>query len=310
MKKIISFVLAMVMLLFTACAAREETKTSSPETASVTAQTTKQSVPEGIDGYTILLMGSSEADFSEDSENPYALTHILITIDPEGSVLKFVTFPYNLLVDVETEDGVESEQLQFVCNSLGPDETVTVLEENFGIDIDYWVLMNMAGVSDIVDALGGIEIDLADLSINDIAEYAEYIVGQVWVNVTKTGLQILSGLQTAGYFFNTMYDNPTAEEEENRFREHHRTIITAVVQAVELLQLQGKDLVTIAENVEERYTSNIPEDEWQQIADSALYCVSNDPQFLHVPQTIEVSGWDIVYDPETDVSAVQQFIGE
>ena len=194
------------------------------------------------------------------------------------------------------------------CHRLGGDGVVATLEENFGIHIDYWVIMNMAGVSDIVNAIGGIDIDLNDLSINDIAEYVHHIVGEAWTEVIQAGLQKLSGIQVAGYFFNTMYNKPTAEEEEIRFREHHSNIIQAVVKAVQLLQLQGEDLAVIAENTSTRFATSIPAEAWLPIANSAVYCSAGEPQFLHVPQIIKVEErWNIVYDRETDVMTVQQF---
>ena len=173
--------------------------------------------------------------------------------------------------------------------------------------------MNIYGVADIIDTLEGIEINIEDLSINEIASYIEDIVGLIWDEISETGLQVLSGTQTAGYFFNTTYDSPTAEEEEMRFREHHGNIITAVVQSVKALGLTSDDLMAIAANVQENYATNIPDEEWQTIADSAMYCLENDPQFLHVPQVIKISEtneWDISFDPESDVAAVYDFAGE
>lgn len=330
MKKVLCFlVVCIVIFAFSACAAQKiapsseaaaesqtENETATADTApadTASAEAATPPVPEGVESYNILLMGSSEADFTQENDNPYALTHILITIDPQNQILKFTTFPYNLMVDAKTENGSETGQLQFVCNALGPDETVAVLEDNFGIDIDYWILMNMSGVSNTVDALGGVDIDIEDLSLNDIADYVESVVSQAWVDITQTGLQTLSGMQTAGYFLNTMYDNPTAQEEETRFREHHSHIINAVVNAIRLLELESTDLISIAENMKDDYTTNIPDEKWQSIADSSIYCVGIDPEFLHIPQNVEISEtgeWDILYDHESDVAAVQGFIGQ
>ncbi|MDD5018126.1 MAG: LCP family protein [Eubacteriales bacterium] len=324
MKKILFFAIAVFMLFSLAACAKtqepiaEQTQESAePEVresgVSAEPEAAPEPIPDGIEHVNILLMGSSEADFSRGSGNTYALTHILITIDPKNRVMKFTTFPYNLVVDVETESGVETGQLQFLCGALGADGAVAALENNFGIDIDYWVLMNMSGVSDIVDALEGIEIDMQDLSVNEMASYVEHILGLAWEEVTQTGHQMLSGIQTAGYFFNTTYDNPTAEVEEMRFREHHSNILTAVIQSIKALGFTSDDLMTIAANVEENYTTDIPDEEWQAIADSAIYCIENDPQFLHVPEVIkisETSQWDILFDPESDAAAVQEFAGE
>ena len=60
-----------------------------------------------------------DRDFSEEGSG-YALRHILVTLDPENRVIKFTTFPYNLLVT----SGEEQSPLQFVCKAVGEDGMV------------------------------------------------------------------------------------------------------------------------------------------------------------------------------------------
>ena len=233
---------------------------------------------------------------------------------PWSAPCKITTFPYNLGVTTTTDSGEETSQLQFACSNLGEDGTVALLEDNFGIDIDYWVLMNMHGVSDIVDALGGIEINIEDLSINEMGEYVNDILGLAWQEITQTGPQTLSGVQTSGYFENT-WDAESQDEEELLFREHHSNIICGVAATIKMLGLNSDDMVQIADNISSNYTTNIPESEWVSIADTALYCLENDVQFLHVPQVIQTmelsNGWlALEFDKDTDVSAVQAFVKE
>lgn len=296
MKKALIVILAMAMLLFAACSAPAGTTAeASPEgtTAAVAASTAPETeeaatpvptMPEGVEKTSILLLGSMYGDFSGDSHD-FALTHILVTLDPENRVIRFTTFPYNLLVESEGEQG----QLQFVCNTVGEDGTVALLEENFGIEIDCWVHMNMDAVIGIVDLLSGIMIE-------------------------SEGDEPLSGEETALYFEDTVPEDQESwvEEEEYNFREHHEAIIQAVIAAVKALGLESDDLVSVALDMQDNYATNIAEEEWQAIATTALYCLENEPQFLHVPETIETSGqdeWAILFT-ETDVAAVQEFVGD
>ncbi len=292
--------------------AEEETQNTSENAQ----QPEQDSMPEGAKLTNILLIGSMDKDFSKDDADAYMLTHILITLDPQNATLKFTTFPYNLGLDVENDGTTQIMQPQFICSRFGEDETVNVFEENFGIDIDYWVVMNMNGVIDIVDAVEGIEINIEELTINEAAEHLVDMLGIVWSEITQTGKQILSGVQTAGYFVDTVQENNDnwLQDEELIFRDRHSNIIKGIIAAVKLAGLTSEDLMTIAANVKSNYATNIPESKWQTIADIAIYCLENDAQFLHVPEVIDTQQHDgmppMIYDKEKDVTAVQTFTGK
>ena len=325
MKRILLMVISLIMVfVVVACGVPtqetqaqeiqvQETK-ESPEKQNDALAEQEAEMPGGAKKVNILLMGSMNKDFSNEDDPTYALTHILITLDPENRIIKFTTFPYNLGVDVETENGVQVEQLQMLCGAYGEDETANIIAESFGISIDYWVLMNMNGVVSIVDAMQGIEIDIKELSVNEASKHVVDLLGLAWEEITQTGLQMLSGVQSAGYFVDTMNidQNNWLYEEEIMFRNRHSNIIRGVFSAVKLAELSREEIIVIATNIKNNYATNIPQSEWQVIADTALYCLSNDPQFLHVPQIIDTANQDgnppMVFDRESDVSAVQEFV--
>ena len=336
MKKYLVILLVVLLTLgLCACGQPEEPAQTSSATEKVEAsdmpgQTAQQAVetpeeteepmPEGIEHVSVLLMGSMDKDFSDEGGETYALTHILVTLDPKSQTIKFTTFPYNLAVDVQAEEGVETTQLQFVCNSMGEDETVNVIEQNFGIEIDHWVMMSMNGVIGIVDAVKGVEIDIKKLTLNDMSKHVVDMLGLVWEEVKQTGVQVLTGVQTAGYFVDTA---PETDDfivgEEELFREHHENIIDGVIKSVRALSLSGEGLMEIAENIQDHYATDIDPADWQIIADTAVYCTENDAQYLHIPQEISTVEVDspfgrkmeaLGYDKDADVKAVQDFVNE
>ena len=330
MKRIIIFLIVFILAFaFTACEKQDvpEEQGSAAETpqdmaddsagdaedVQQTQEPEQEVIPEGVEHTNILLMGSKERNFSNENEAYYALTHILITLDPESKTMKFTTFPYNLAVDIE--EGT-SEQLQFVCAKYCEQRTVQIIESNFDIDIDYYVIMNMEGVIDIVDALEGVEVDVQEMTINETGEFMAHMLDLVWQEVKSTGRQVLTGVQTAGFFNDTTDVSPDnwLEEEELIFRERHPEIINAVIAAVKLAGLSEEDMVTIAKNVSANYATDIPEEQWENIAATALYCMQGEAQFLHVPEVIDTLEHDgtppMIYDKQVDVPAVQQFVGE
>lgn len=296
-------------------AAQPATTTSAaPPTMKETTTTTVTPVPEGVAPTTILLMGAADKDFSKEGGRTLALTHILITLDPEERVIKFTQFSYNLVVDVETEDGLKAMPLQAISSSLGEEKVVATLEKDFGIEIDHWMVMNMTGVADIVDAMGGIEIDIKSLSLNETAAHIAALLGVPWEEVTETGLQVLTGVQTAGYFVDTATQaDDWMKQEELLFRDRHENILRAVVLGIRALGLTGDDLVSVAGSVAGTYSTSMAQGEWPAIAATAAYCVRGDPRFLFVPKDIvAAAGSDsqMVYDKNADVAAVQEFVSQ
>lgn len=335
MRRCFLFVLVMVMIIpaLVACNNQQTTNptvavttlapaTTDAETTAPTAEPTAAPTsiadlpPDGAEHTTILLMGVGESDLESD-QNPYALTHILITLDPAGRAVRVTTLPYNLAV-MAYENGQETEQMQLqqVCSALGPEGVKETIEKNFNVSIDYWVAMGMMGLVDIVDALNGVEIDVDRMSINTAAEYLLPMLGIVWEQVESLGLQVLSGIQTIGFFCDTYSDDSEdfIVDEEMMFRDRHPKIINAVVTAILGSELTADDLVTIAQNTDNRYLTDIPEEKWKSLAELALYCADNPVEYLHVPETIEktdINGWEsIAFDEKKDVESVVAFIGE
>ena len=265
----------------------------------------------------ILLMGSMDGDFSDENIQNYALTHILITLDPENRQLRFTTFPYNLKIKPVLESGEDMEytQLQFLYAQYGADVVTATLSERFNVKIDNWVVMNMHGVKEIVDGLGGLEIDLPDLNVNEMAEAVEMILSYVWEEIKEEGRQILDGIQISGYFMDTYHDldeeNPV-KDEEMRFRERHEDIIDALIVAIKAFKLDDVQMVETARQIKSNYVTDIKEKDWDDLAKMALACTETEQEYLHVPKEIEVveEGHmrSIAYDEIGDVNAVIKFV--
>lgn len=333
-KKTVYVLLAVLMAaaMFAACA-KEPAAEVSDESGSPLAEETKkpsdekrptkepedQATDEPYPGEltNILLMGSMDGDFSDKNIQNYALTHILITLDPKTRSLRLTTFPYNLKIKPVLKDGedVEYMQLQFLYAQYGANVVTATLSERFGIEIDNWVVMNMHGVKEIVDELGGLEIDLPDIKVNEMAEAVEMILSYVWEEIKEEGKQTLNGIQITGYFMDTYHDldeeNPL-KDEEMRFRERHEDIIDALIVAIKAFEMDDQQMVELAKKIKSNFATDIKERDWDDIAKMALACIENRQEYLHVPHKIETeetkSMRSIVYDEVKDVNAVIKFV--
>lgn len=92
------------------------------------------------------------------------------------------------------------------CNEAysigGPEQAVAMLNMNLDLKIDYYMSVDFLAVSEVVDLLGGIEIDVDEYEIEHLNNYTvetSKVTGKSTNKLTKTGLQTLDGVQATSY---------------------------------------------------------------------------------------------------------------
>lgn len=92
------------------------------------------------------------------------------------------------------------------CNEAysvgGPEQAVAMLNMNLDLKIDHYMSVDFLAVSEVVDLLGGIEIDVDEYEIEHLNNYTvetSKVTGKKTQKLTKTGLQNLDGVQATSY---------------------------------------------------------------------------------------------------------------
>ena len=92
------------------------------------------------------------------------------------------------------------------CNAAyakgGPEMAISMLNMNLDLNITDFVTVGFAGLTDTVDALGGVYIDVDDSEIGHLNNYQLCIAEDLkrsYTPVSSTGYQLLDGLQATGY---------------------------------------------------------------------------------------------------------------
>lgn len=99
-------------------------------------------------------------------------TMILFSIDTRHKKLKMLSFMRDTYVDIP---GYESQKLNASYTFGGASLAVSTIERNYGIQIDRYAVVNFKSFKNIIDALGGIDIDLTE-------EEIDYIDWQLYIN--------------------------------------------------------------------------------------------------------------------------------
>ena len=92
------------------------------------------------------------------------------------------------------------------CNSAyakgGPMQAINMLNMNLDMNIKDFITVGFAGLSNTVDALGGIMIDIDDVELKHINNYQKTMASDMkreYTPVESTGYQLLDGLQATAY---------------------------------------------------------------------------------------------------------------
>ena len=92
------------------------------------------------------------------------------------------------------------------CNSAyakgGPEQAINMLNMNLDMNITDFITVGFSGLSDTIDALGGVMIDVDSAEIEHLNNYQLCMAEDLKRNytpVTSTGYQLLDGLQATAY---------------------------------------------------------------------------------------------------------------
>ena len=166
------------------------------------------------------------------------------------------------------------------CNSAyakgGPEMAISMLNLNLDLNITDFVTVGFAGLTDTIDALGGVYIDVKDNEISHLNNYQLCIADDLkrsYTPVTSSGYQLLDGLQATGYC-RIRY---IAGGDFTR-AEHQRNVLSAV--ADQAKQASPAALAEVANNVfSEVYTSLDLTEIVELLADVGNYTITETAGF-------------------------------
>jgi LCP family protein required for cell wall assembly len=118
----------------------------------------------------LLIMGLDRRPQDPELDSWRTDTLMVATIDPLAKQMSVLSLPRDMLVDIHVpgqqpyEDRINDSWGVGIQNGhtfeAGAAQLETDLQDNFGISIDYWVLLDFKGVEKLIDALDGIDINI------------------------------------------------------------------------------------------------------------------------------------------------------
>lgn len=152
----------------------------------------------GNENYTTIALFGGDSREGELGAGTHADTIMIVSIDNETKEVKLISVYRDLLV--KSLDG-ELGKANSAYFYGGPKEAINMLNQNFDLDIEDYVAVDFTAMADVVDMLGGIEIDVTDAEAQEMNNYigeTAQVVGKEATRV-KGGLQTLDGVQAVTY---------------------------------------------------------------------------------------------------------------
>ena len=125
----------------------------------------------------------------------------IVSIDTKHDKIKMTSIQRDLLV-LLPDEGLD--KLNHAYWIGGPELAIRTLNQNLDLDVTRYVSVNYDGIEQLIDYVGGVEVELMNVELNNLNENLLDLNGLAgWVNhsmpIEEAGMQTLSGRQAIAY---------------------------------------------------------------------------------------------------------------
>ncbi len=261
------------VILWTTTRTTEAHKVEIEEEDIVINDTVKQAEETTMKGYRNIALFGVDSRQDQLTKNTRSDTIMIASINQDTGEIKLVSVYRDTYLNLGNDTYNK-------CNAAyakgGPEQAINMLNMNLDMNITDFVTIGFQGLIDVVNALGGVPIDVQDVEIEHLNNYQRSMfldeggggkLNNDITEVTSPGLQTLNGLQATAYC-RIRY---TAGDDFRR-AERQRTVLLACMDKAK--SASASQLNEIANNIfKEVYTSLDLNDILSLLGDIAKYNV-------------------------------------
>lgn len=226
----------------------------------------------------ILLIGTDSRTNEVKSRSD---TMMLVSVNKKTEEITLTSFARDIYTYIPALG--YSNRLNVPCAVGGPTMLLDTMKQVFGIEIDGYIMVNFFSFIDVVDALGGVDVELREAEIeylNKNLNTQNELLGKSQLTdhlgYGTSGMVHLNGNQALAYARIRQLDGDTMRTARQR------SVITALINKAKGLSLQ--ELNNLAKLVLPMVTTNLTQTECMSMLVNALEYFSYDIQTLSIPQ--------------------------
>ncbi len=246
----------------------------------------------------VMLFGADKNDGTSQRSD----TMIMLSVDNRHKKLKLTSFMRDLWVYIP-DYGYSKLNHSYAYG--GPKLAIATIEQNFGVNIDRYAIVDFSSFRSIIDILGGIDLELS-------AEEIDYINWQCWKNhqvetrnelPIKPGIVHLNGRQALWYARDRGDEEAGFSGSDFDRTDRQRKLLKALVNDMKSASL--KDIISIVDQVGPLITTNLKKNEITTLVANSLTYLSYDMVEHRIPSdgnydagwhygmsTLDVVDWD------------------
>lgn len=86
-------------------------------------------------------------------------TMMVVSMNTESGIIRLMAFTWDSFVDYEGYD--VPQKIDMAYRNNGPQETMKVFNQNFGLDIERYLSLNFSNLYSLIDEYGGVNVDIS-----------------------------------------------------------------------------------------------------------------------------------------------------
>ena len=263
-----------------------------------------------VEGITNILLVGTDGEYIEKWNRSDSM--MVVTIDSKNKDIRISSIARDTYVDIP---GYSTEKLTHAYAYEGIDLLKEVFKVNFNLNIDKYIAVNFVSFMDIMDELGGVEVNVEEKDIKEINKYIDACYGYYKNKdekdkeyITKSGVQRLNGYQALA--FSRIRYTDSAFARDNR----HREVAESVYK--EFAQKGVETYKKCAEIILNNTKTNISPIEMMNLAYTVLKINDKDIDQFQFPLEeyrnghiiSKQKGWVLEWDKEPNLEAWHKFI--
>ena len=85
-------------------------------------------------------------------------TLMAVSLHPDNGIIRLMMITWDTFIDYPGYDLPQKIDMPYRNN--GPEESLRLFNENFGLDIDYYMSLNYLNLASLIDTYGGVDVDI------------------------------------------------------------------------------------------------------------------------------------------------------
>lgn len=152
-----------------------------------------------MDNYTTIALFGVDSRENELTDKARSDSIIIACIDKKTRATKLVSIYRDTYVSIPDKG---FSKINHAYAYGGPKLAIETINMNFDLNITDFVTINFSGLTDVIDALGGITLTIEENELEYVNKYAKDVANinnKEWTEIESAGEQLLTGVQATGY---------------------------------------------------------------------------------------------------------------